>query len=82
MECRGKGQNGNAAVYLQPGCALVSDALHSNGLPRAKEHQGFFMVWDGFYTVNRVGIFSLERADMSRQGGIVFHPVKLLGALL
>lgn len=32
--------------------------------------------------MNRVGILSLERADVSGQGGTVFHPVKLLSVLL
>lgn len=82
MECLGKEQNGNAAVYLQLGCAHVSDALPNNGLPSAKEHQGFLKVWDGFYTMDRVGMFNLKRADVSRQGGTVFHPVKLSGVLL
>lgn len=69
--------------------------IHSRGVPMSqmlcttmvspelpKEHQGFLKVCDGFYSVNRVGIFSLERADVSRQGGTVFHPVKFLGVLL
>lgn len=53
-----------AAVYLQPGCCHVSDALHNYGLPSARgEHQGFLKVWDSFYTRNRVVLFSCERAD-------------------
>lgn len=39
-------------------------------------------VWDGFYTMDRVGVFNLKRADVSGQGGTVFHPVKLSGVLL
>lgn len=61
LECLGKERNGNAAVYLQPGCAHDSDAVHNNGLPSAKEHHEFLKVWDDFCTRNRVNIFSLRR---------------------
>jgi len=58
-----------AAVYLQPGCACVSDALHNCvhtlAQPQCQrtEHQGFLKIWDSFYNRNGVGLFSLERTD-------------------
>lgn len=55
-------------------CTMVS--------PEPKSSKDFLKVWDSFYTMNRLGIFSLERADVSGQGGTVFYLVKFLGVLL